>query len=434
MTHPLFAPDIKFDEPYWWETATPPEETAPDLPASVDVAIVGGGYTGLSAALTLLGEGREVAVFDAERAGWGCSSRNGGQIGIKLRRSLDDVTRSYGRERAIAMVREKIESRAYVAQLVESEGLDCDFTWCGRFLGAFRPGHYETLSAEVGPLQKELGEECHMVPRSDQRSELGTDAYFGGQVLPRNASLDPGKFAAELARVVLAKGGRVLDETPVAAVERDGDGFTVTTTRGKLKARNVIVATNGYTGEMFPDLRRRLIPIGSYVIATEPLPPGLMDQLMPKRRVTSDTRRVVHYYRPSPDGTRIIWGGRVAASETDCRVSAPRLHAAMCAILPEMREVRISHSWMGFVAYTFNHLPAVGVRDGIHYSMGYCGSGASMAPWLGHKVALKLLGKEKEGATAFDDVKFETRPLYTGTPWFLAGAVLWYRFLDRVGR
>ena len=205
--------------------------------------------------------------------------------------------------------------------------------------------------------------------------------------------------------------------------------------RGTLAAGNVIVATNGYTNRnlALPALRRRVIPIGSYMIATEPLAPGVMERLIPNDRVLSDTRRVVLYYRSSPDRRRLLFGGRVALAETDPGTSGPKLHAIMSAIFPELGAARISHSWMGFVAYTFDHLPHLGVHDGLHFAMGYCGTGVAMASWLGHKVALKVLGAP-EGVTAFDDLAFQTRPFYRGTPWFLAGAVLYYRLRDHLAR
>jgi len=434
MTHPLFAPDMKTDHPYWWEAAPRPDLPVPDLPKTVDVAIVGSGYTGLSAAITLLNEGRDVVIFDAEHAGWGCSTRNGGQIGTKLRRSLTDLASSYGRPKAINLIRETVNARDFIAGMIEGEGLDCDFEVAGRFTGAHKAADYEMLSKDIEPYNKELGIECHMVPRAEQHSEIGSDTYHGGQIMPQNATLHPGKFQSEMLRVVLAKGGKIAIHSPVIKIERDGDGFEVTSTAGRIRARDVIVATNGYTGAMFPEFRRRVVPVGSYVIATEPLPKETMTRLFPKKRATSDTRHVVHYYRASPDNTRIVWGGRVAAKETDCRASAPRLHAAMCHIFPELKDVKISHSWMGFVAFSFDQMPHIGLRDGLHYAMGYSGSGAAMAPYLGHKTALRVLGKESDARTAFDDVPFQTRPLYSGSPWFLGGAVLWYQFLDRVGR
>jgi glycine/D-amino acid oxidase-like deaminating enzyme len=196
-----------------------------------------------------------------------------------------------------------------------------------------------------------------------------------------------------------------------------------------VRARDVIVATNGYTGTLTPWLRRRVIPIGSYIIATEPLDPEVMDRLFPTQKVVSDTRKVVYYYRPSPDRTRIVFGGRVTSGETSPLRSGGMLRADLIGIFPELKDVRISHSWMGFVAYTFDELSHIGKHDGVHYAMGYCGSGVGMASYLGTRIGQQVLGLE-EGRTALDGFRFQTRPLYSGKPWFLPMAVAYYRWRD----
>jgi glycine/D-amino acid oxidase-like deaminating enzyme len=196
-----------------------------------------------------------------------------------------------------------------------------------------------------------------------------------------------------------------------------------------VQADKVIIATNGYTGSLTPRLQRRVIPIGSYVISTEPVGKDLMDQLMPKNRTVSDTRKVVYYYRPSPDRSRIIFGGRVSIGETNPRLSGPKLQDSLSQIFPELENTKISHSWMGYVAFTFDSLMHVGEEDGLYYAMGYCGSGIGMAGYLGMRLGQQVLGLD-EGQTAFNEIKFQTRPLYTGKPWFLAPSLMYYRFMD----
>jgi glycine/D-amino acid oxidase-like deaminating enzyme len=387
------------------------------------------------AALTLAREGRNVVVFDAEDAGYGCSSRNGGQCGAGLKPGFDGLTARFGKTRAIALYREALASLEYLSEFVRDEGIECHFSRPGRFVGAHTPGHYETLSRDYETLRRELGVDCHAVPRTEQHSEIGSDIYYGGGVMVGHAALHPALYHRGLLDRTLAAGAVVAPHTPVTRIERSGAGFAVTHGRGTLAAGDVIVATNGYSNanRALPGVRRRVIPIGSYMIATEPLAPGVMERLIPNNRVLNDTRRVVLYYRSSPDRRRVVFGGRVALAETDPRASGPKLHRIMTAIFPELATARITHSWMGFVAFTFDHLPHVGVHDGLHFAMGYCGSGVAMGSWLGHKVALKVLGAP-EGRTAFDDVAFQTRPFYDGAPWFLAGAVLYYRLCDRLAR
>jgi glycine/D-amino acid oxidase-like deaminating enzyme len=230
----------------------------------------------------------------------------------------------------------------------------------------------------------------------------------------------------------LDAGTRVFPHCAATNIRPEGNGFRVDCTSGSITARNVIVATNGYTKSATPWLQRRVIPIGSYIIATEPIPRETMARLMPRDRVVSDTRKVVYYYRASPDGQRILFGGRVSHNETDPRVSGPRLHAELTRLFPELATVRVSHSWMGFVAYTFDEMMRAGVHDGIHYAMGYCGSGVGMAGYLGMRVGQQVLGL-KEGATAFDALPFDSRSYYHGNPWFLAPSIMYYRWRDSRG-
>lgn len=418
------------DRSYWLDGA-PALPALPDTPpAAADVVIVGSGYTGINAAIETARGGRQTLVLDAEEPGWGCSTRNGGQISTSIKPSLAKLSAKYGSERARAIRGEGARALNWIEERITAEGIDCDFRRVGRFHAAHNPTSYEELARDAERLGRDEGIEAHPVPRHEQRSELGTDFYHGGIVYPRHASVDPARYHRGLLRAAVDAGASVVGNCEVLGIARMGEGFEVTTRKGVVRARDVIVATNGYTGGAIPWMRRRVIPIGSYIIATEPLPAELIDRLFPKDRIASDSRKVVYYYRTSPDRTRILFGGRVSANETDPKISGPRLYEDMCRIFPELRDYGISHSWMGTVAYTFDELAHTGVHDGIHYAMGYCGSGVSMASYLGMRAGQKVLGLA-EGVTALDNLSFPTRPLYTGKPWFLPPMVAWYRWRDR---
>jgi len=424
----IFAPDFK-PAPYWWDRVPRPVLPDAGVPARADVLIVGSGYTGLSAALQTARGGRDTLVLDAEDAGWGCSTRNGGQISTSVKPDFEELSRRHGPQRAFGILKEGQNSLAWVGDFVVAEKIDCDFRIAGRFHAAHNPAQFEALARRLQRQPKDLEVEADLVPRSEQLRELGTDVYFGGVVYRRHASVDPARFHQGLLDRALDAGVRVVPRCPVTAVLRDGAGFSIETPKGTVLARAVVVATNGYTGRLTPWLRRRVIPIGSYIIATEPLQRDLMARLMPKDRIVSDTRKVVYYYRASPDGVRILFGGRVSHKETDPRASAPLLHAELVRIFPELSRVKISHSWCGFVAYTFDELAHLGQHDGIFYAMGYCGSGVGMAGYLGMRIGQQVLGLN-EGATAFDGLKFESRPYYFGNPWFVAPSIFYYRWRD----
>lgn len=424
----FFAEGFKMT-PYWWDHSPRPDLGPPQIPQRVDVAVVGSGYTGLHAALQTARGGRSTLVFDAGDAGWGCSTRNGGQISTSVKPDLALLTRRHGAQQARAILQDGHDALRWIGDFVAEENIDCDFAVVGRFHAAHNaPAFRRLVSAlENEPAGFESGGQ--VVSRAEQRAELGTEAYHGGVIYPRHASLDPGRYHQGLLQRVIDAGVAIAPHCPVTRIEPTGNGFRLLTPQGIVAARDVVIATNGYTGSATPWLRRRVIPIGSYIIATEPIAPELMTRLFPTDRIVSDTREVVYYYRVSPDRRRILFGGRVSHGETDPRVSGPLLRAELVRLFPELATVRISHSWMGLVAYTFDTLAHVGRHDGMHYAMGYCGSGVSMASYLGMRTGQKVLGL-KEGRTGFDGATFQTRPLYYGNPWFLSASVSYYRWRD----
>ena len=426
MSHSIFTPDCQ-SKPYWWERTPRPQLPAASLPAHADVVIIGSGYTGLCAALQTARVDSTTVVFDAEDAGWGCSSRNGGQISTGIKPSLQTLSRQYGAEHATRIIRTGNEALAWIGEFIQAENIDCDFKRCGRFYAAHSPRQFAKLVKTYGQ-----SADIEIVPKAEQQRELGSVVYHGGIVQRRFAALDPARYHQALLERVLQAGAHVIPHCPVNRIETSGQGFRLHTTKGQTQARDVIVASNGYTSTLTPWLRRRVIPIGSYMIATEPLRPGLTDELIPNDRNIVDTRRVIFYYRASPDRQRILFGGRVSLQETNPCLSAPALHAEMTRIFPQLQGVRISHSWMGFIAYTFDAMPHLGQHRGIHYALGYCGSGIALASFLGVRIGQQVLGLA-EGQTALDGLSFQTRPLYREKPWFLAPSLRYYRLLDRFG-
>jgi len=424
------APDARFD-PWWWEAAAPEAVRDAALPQRSDVAIVGAGYTGAAAALTLARAGRKVLLLDAEAPGFGASSRNGGMIGSGHRLSLAALSGLYGPERARAILREGLTSLEFTTGLIEREGIDCDFRRCGRFRGAWRPADYEAMAREAEALGREIGLETAVVPRAEQDREVATDRYHGGVVYLRHGAVHPAKLHRGLLALARAAGVTVIGHTPVTGLEPDGREFRIVTPRGRIAAGHVVLASNGYTGPATPWFRRRLLPVSSYIVATEALPEETVRRLIPGGRMIVETRSRHCYYRASPDGRRILFGARAALRQISSAQAAPRNHRLMAQLFPELAAVRLSHSWSGYVCFPRDHMPHIGVREGIHFALGYSGSGVAMAPYLGHKVALKVLG-DRAGATAFDERPFQSIPFYAGRPWFLPFLDLYYGMRDRL--
>jgi glycine/D-amino acid oxidase-like deaminating enzyme len=417
--------------PYWLEDV-PLRPVRPEpLPAMVDLVVVGSGYTGLSAAITVARGGRSVLVLDAGPLGAGCSTRSGGQVAPSIKPEFTTLAGRHGPEVARAIRAEGYAALRHVRDFVAAEGIDCDWTQTGRYMAAHSPGEFAWIE-RMAEARVNAGEPAvQVVPPDRQHEELASGRYFGGVISPLNASVHPAKLHAGLLHVAESAGVALRAGAAVTEIERQASGFRVQTAGGTVTARDVLIATNGYTGTLAPWLRRRVIPIGSYMLATEPLDPQVAASLIPNRRMVVDTRKVVIYLRLSPDGRRLIFGGRAALSETDPMRSLPRLYEMMLEVFPQLAGTRVSHAWNGFVAYTFDELPHTGTHDGVHYAMGYCGSGISLSHYFGHRAGQRILGLA-EGRTPLDNIPFQTRPFYAGRPWFLKPAMAWYSLKDRL--
>lgn len=418
--------------PYWWEDA--PVEPLPEKPLeqAADVAIVGAGYTGLSAALVLVRAGRSVAVFDRQHPGEGASSRNGGITSGNIRPDAATLARKFGNERAIAIEAEGKLARQHLYDLIAGEGIECDLHSVGRFTGAMGGEDYESLARNAEHLQRTLGIETFAVPQAEQRAYIGSDYFRGGVVRTDIGGLHPAKFISELLRLALAAGVTVHADTAVENIEQDANGHVVTTARGQLRARQVLICTNGYADGVDPWLRRRIVPVRSRMIATEELPGDLMAELTPRHMMMGDTRTLGFYFRPSPDGKRILFGGRDGTRLDDPTKPVAHLRQNMLAIYPQLDQAAITHTWYGLVAMQRDMIPRIFEQKGRVYATGFCGSGVVWAPWIGRKAAQKLLGNANEASSAFDFQPPAAIPLYNGTPWFMPFFMAQYRLQDRI--
>jgi glycine/D-amino acid oxidase-like deaminating enzyme len=424
---------MKGNAVYWWEAAPLTEVPHKPVAPASDVVVVGAGYTGLSAAITLVRAGRSVQVFDKQDPGEGASTRNGGITSGNLRPSRTQMIRRFGEKRALDVIAESAAARQDLYRFITDEKIDCDFALVGRFTGAGSAADYERLAREAETLHKTYGIDSYAVPRGEQHSMLGTDFYRGGMVRMDMGGLHPAKFHAGMLRVAQAAGAVVHGRTAVLGIRREGDGYEVSTARGTVRARDVIVGVNGYADASDRWLRRRLVPVRSRIIATAPLSPNLMGELMPRRMMCSETRKLHYYYRPSPDGTRILFGGRDGTIAGDPQWPTQSLHSALADIFPVLRDVEITHSWFGNVAMNRDMIPRIFSRSGMRYACGYCGSGVVWARWAGQKAAMQVLGNDA-GQSALDFRPPRAIPFFEGRPWFMPAVFGWLSLQDKLAQ
>jgi glycine/D-amino acid oxidase-like deaminating enzyme len=423
----LLTTDFR-NTPYWWDAAPLTEVAGGALAPSYDAVIVGAGYTGLRAALTLARTGRSVAVFDRERPGWGASRRNAGFLGRTLKKSYVDLKAAKGAAYAGAIYRDLMTAYDSTLAFIEAEGIDCHAVRCGRLVAATSAAHYAVLERELDGMKADLGLPYSMVPRARLREEMASDLYDGGAVIPDLGSLHPGLYHRGLMERALAAGVAIFGECEVTKIEQ-GERFRVTTAGGETHARDVVVATNGYTPRSLTWHARRVIPFTGYMAATEPLPPALLEKQLPRRRTVIDSNLDIDFFRPAPDSPRLLFGGATANGLQDPEAIANLLHGRLARALPDLADVKLSHVWTGQCAGTFDMMPHIGCHDGIWYGMGYNFAGVPMGSFFGLKIAQKILGLPA-GASAFEAAAFPTVPLYRGNPWFLPLVMRYFAWKD----
>lgn len=411
---------------FWTEDAPPADRAPAPLPDRCDVAIVGGGYTGLAAARALARHGASVVVLERHTVGWGASGRNGGFVLPGYKPDVAVLARRLGLDEARRLFGLSLEAVDSLERLIRDENIACDYARCGWITLAARPGHLRALEKDARFLRESVHYETTVLGPRDLEAEIGSFRYHGGLLDPGAGSLHPGRYVRGLAEAAERAGAMIAEGSAVQSVRYHGKSAILQTDWGPVRARDVLVATNGYTEPAFPDLQSRVVPVGSYIVASARLDAGFAERLVPRGRVFSDTKNLLYYFRLTPDG-RMLFGGRAAFTPLTVRQAAKVLARGMVEVFPELKGVDVEYAWEGKVAFALDQMPHAGRLGSLHYSLAYAGHGVAMSTWLGTRMGDALAGA---GPLPSLSTRFHPVPFYRGRPWFLPLVGAYYRLKD----
>ncbi|CAD5200998.1 NAD(P)/FAD-dependent oxidoreductase [Pseudomonas sp. FEN] len=418
-------------ESYWLDTA--PAFTGAQLgalPGQVDVAIVGGGFTGLAAARALALQGASVVVLEAGRVIGEASGRNGGQCNTGVAQDYVGLSASLGADRARAYYKAYESAVHSVVSLVEQEQIACDLKRNGKLKLAAKPLHYEGLARTCELIRREVDADVELLSAEQTRAEVDSVQFHGGLLQRNGVQMHVGRFGVGLAEAAVRHGALIYQDTPVTDWKARAGGYQVNTAKGTLHAGQVLLATGACQHGGLAWYRRRIVPVGSFVIATEVLPQALIDQLLPGRRAYVTSRMIGNYFRLTPDN-RLLFGGRARFAMSDSVSDAKSgkvLRAAMVRMFPALAKVRIDYCWGGLVDMTSDRLPRAGQHGGVYHSMGYSGHGVQMSVHMGQVMAEVMAGKVE--ANPWRELDWPAIPGHFGKPWFLPLVGAYYRFQD----
>ena len=401
----------------WWENTLPVSIPDVSLPQRTDVAIVGAGFAGLSAALELRRSGVEVTLIEKDWPGHGACSRN---LGLVMDRIDGTTTGDLGGlvqgVKKCDLIREGRAAHNYVLELIKRHNISCGLRQRGKLVLATTKSAYETMANTLERLKKQFGSvDAYMVPKQDLGKEIGGRAnkiYYGAKVHPDGYDLNPGQLTAGMVQHLADSGTTICASTQLESVQSQSNGtFTISTNRGNITAEHVVLATQGYSGAETGFLQKKIFPFLAHVVATESMPQNLLKELLPTLRGVVDTKQMFFNFRPCDKETRLILASHYLRVD-DNYTQSNRILNAYRKLFPELEKIKAEYCWYGNLALPSDHLPHIGTQDGVHF----CATPSfSMALYLGSKMAKRIL-KADDASTLFDNMPTQNFPFYSGNP------------------
>lgn len=419
-------------EPYWLDTAPAfGKGAAGNIEGHADVVVIGGGFTGLSAALALAKKGASVVLLESSRVVGEASGRNGGHCNNGLSLDFGNVVDRLGFKRARELYLAYDAAVDTVERVIAEEKIDCGFRRGGKIKLAAKPAHFTAMARSHELLLRDVDNEIDLVSSANIAAEIGSKQFHGGLIQRKSAQMHMGQFGVGLAEAAVRSGACIYEHAAVTAIRRSSGRHRISTKRGTIEAAQVLVATGPSSTGPFSYFRRRIIPVGSFVTATEPLTETLANSIMPRYRTATTTRAIGHYFRRTSDN-RLLFGGRARftlPSRGATLDSGRILQLSMRAMFPQLESVGLDYCWSGLVDMTADRMPRAGEHSGLFYCMGYSGHGTQMSVHMGRLMAEVINGNE--GVNPLRDLKWAAIPGHFGLPWFMPILGAYYRFKDR---
>jgi gamma-glutamylputrescine oxidase len=419
--------------PSYYNASSPPSLQPPRAPLGgeleTDIAVVGGGLAGCSAALHLAQRGFRVALLEANFVGYGASGRSGGQTIFGLAAGQKALTSQVGREDAKRLFQMSVEALDLNQSLIRRHGIECDYR-PNHVHVATKPRHLDELSEWFDELRGEYRyESVRLLDREELQSHVRSARYLGGLLDTRSGHLHPLKFTQGVARAAESAGAVIFEQTPALRYE-EGAGVVVHTPNGRVRCRHLVLCGNAYLGPLAPTLSRRILGVGTYIIATRPLEAALARSLLPSDAAVADINWILDYFRLSAD-RRILFGGRVSYSALQPPHLAESMRRRMVRIFPAVSEIEVEYAWGGYLDITMSRAPDFGrLSPNVFYLQGFSGHGMSLTVLAGKVVAEAVAGT----AERFDIFARLPHRDFPGGPLLrrpsLVLAMLYYRLKD----
>lgn len=388
--------------------------------------MIGGGFTGLSTALHLAEAGKSVIVLEAAEPGWGASGRNGGQVNPGWRMLPSEIAAKYGSNRTPTVLDMLNKAPDLVFDLIGRHGIACDHERHGFVHAGFGRVGRDFLDGWVREWG-ELGVKVERFDRAGLKDLIGTDLYHLGILDPRGGHLQPLSYARGLAHAAIAKGAKVYGQSPAQSIHEQGAGWRVVTATGEVEAKHVILCTNGYADKVWPDLEKTVVPITTFIAASEPLDAARLNMVLPGRHHVAETRRALHYFKLDRDN-RFVIGGRGNFTNLEEPGSVEHLKKTAREIFPALEGIGWSHGWGGKVAVTPDHTPRLfKLANNVHAGIGFNGRGVAMGSMFGTQLTRVVLGEEPDMPIEDIDIIPNHAFRQFGITWFLSTG----RLLDR---